>query len=161
MLCMKQIRNIRSFSCKAATLARKHLVNKCKNCVLDMNTFSAPSFPNLYRIPSRRRQQSQRICGSLSKYIGLSSYRIYAIPRPILSSRSPHKRALLSTSDILRLDAFYALPRRYIILISFCIRGFPYETFLSLSVNSNESIQYVFTFGPFFGLNEVWCFSYF
>ena len=55
-------------------------------------------------------QQSQRICGSLSKYIGLSSYRIYAIPS-ILSSRSPHKRALLSTSDILRLDAFYALPR--------------------------------------------------
>ena len=27
-------------------------------------------------------QQSQRICGSLSKYIGLSSYRIYAIPSP-------------------------------------------------------------------------------
>ena len=27
-------------------------------------------------------QQSQRICGSLSKSIGLSSYRIYAIPSP-------------------------------------------------------------------------------
>ena len=55
-------------------------------------------------------QQSQRVCGSLSKYIGLSSYRIYANPS-ILSSRSPHKRTLLSTPDMLRLDAFYAIPR--------------------------------------------------
>ena len=81
-------------------------------------------------------QQSQRICGSLSKYIGLSSYRIYAIPS-ILSSRSPHKRALLSTSDILRLDAFYALPRQYFFL---------YHIILLIFINSKKTCVVPFRF---------------
>ena len=39
----------------------------------------------------------------------------------IFSSRSPHKRALLSTSDMLRLDAFYAIPRQQQITLTLAI----------------------------------------
>ena len=38
----------------------------------------------------------------------------------IFSSRSPLKRALLSTSDMLRLDAFYAIPRQYFFIKLTC-----------------------------------------